>query len=264
MRFVAAVRIITALAFAGVTVAARRFPVVTDALTLAAIVTVGIGHGAADDALLADRLASRGIGQRPIGIAYGLSAVVAFALAQRSARGTYIVLRALTWYHFGTGDAAFTRVADGRKRSPLTWIASGAVPLGAGARPARALGTSIAFAVALDDALRGAWGAAADSAIPALAFALAPTDRTFAAYFAFWHAPRHVAIVLERYAQGADVRARFARFVRAAAPNTAIALVAGGASMVFGRKPRASFEAAILAITVPHLVAVATLDVLTA
>ena len=140
----------------------------------------------------------------------------------------------------------------------------GAVPLSIGGRSGSSAGALIgACAYAALDVLLDEVPDAIDIVLPAVVLYAAPKRLGFGAYFAAWHAPRHLALLLLRDPRGGTYLARFARFAREAAPNAAIAAVFGAAAYwLRGANDRAEERvgAIILGITVPHQIAVWTIE----
>ncbi len=267
MSAVRAVRVVTWIGFGGAILAFRRWPKTTRRALWVAASTIGLAHGAADDGLLADLPGAR-IRRRSIALAYGACAGAVYALARRAPRSASRTLFALTWFHFGSGDASFARACAPRRDRPFEWIVLGALPISASLSRVRLAALGIASALAVDGVVRGRFASALDLALPALAFGVAPSRDTFLAYFSLWHTPRHLALIVERYARGERRAERLARFARYAAPNT-IAAFAIAIPLVRTSKPSPQHDTAprddagtafILAITVPHLIAVALLE----
>jgi len=231
------------------------------ALAAALIGTIGVAHGANDDAIVS-RLAPRFPGRRAgVSAAYGTLAIATVAGARRAPATARHALTALAWFHFGSGDVALDRACAATARAGTPWpevIVRGALPLFADKRSpwgrafaAFAAGYALARLAARDGA------AALDVALPAATLALTP-PLGFAAYFGAWHAPRHLALVLERDTRGGTFRKRFARFAREAAGNTIVALGLGAVAFTFVRdaNPHELFVALTLGVTVPHQCAV--------
>ena len=254
------VRIGTCIAFGVAVLAARKWPRTTNAVVGLIAGTIGVGHGAADDALLGARPSAR-LSKRAIGTVYGISAVTVFLAARRWPRLAKRSLFALSWFHFGAGDAAFAAACGARETSRFAWVLRGGIPLACTWPWVHRFTNLIATIVVLVALRRGRVGDALDLAVPTLAFAFAPGTATFGAYFALWHTPRHLALAVEQYAIGESLKERVATFVRAALPNTLIALGAGAPLVAFaGEARRELFDGIILAVTVPHVVAVAVLE----
>jgi len=234
------------------------------AVVLALTATIGIAHGATDAATL-DRLGIRPRGRRTaISVAYGVLAIAVYSLARRYPAGAARTLRAISWAHFGSGDAAFARACGSVRFELAESFVRGGMPLSIGGRGSRsAWGTLAALAYAGFAAVCDDVPDALDVAVPALVLYGAPKRLGFGCYFAAWHAPRHLALLLERDARGGSYASRFVRFAREAAPNTAIAAAFGALAYAL-RRPDDDTErlagALILAITVPHQLAVWTIE----
>jgi len=230
------------------------------ALVVGLTATIGIAHGATDAAML-ERLRI-GPGRLKISIAYGVVAVAVYAVARRYPLAATRALRAVSWAHFGSGDAAFARHCGSRGVEPLEAFARGGVPLSIGGRDARSAWSFVAAcAFAALGAARGNAADALDVALPAAVLYAAPARVGFGVYFATWHSPRHLALILERDPRGGSYRERFARFARESAPNVAVASAFGALAFALdSRGSRAQREdlvtALILGITVPHQIAV--------
>ena len=245
-------------------VAAPVAPTLVRAVVVGLTATIGIAHGATDAAVLGrSGVRPRG-GKTTISIAYGILAIAVYAIARRDPAAASRVLRIVSWAHFGSGDAAFARACGSRRNETAEALVRGAVPLWIGGRgdaSAKAFLASCAYAglaVTSDEVAD-----AVDVALPAAMLYAAPVRLGFGVYFAAWHAPRHLALLLARDPRGGTYVDRFRRFAREAAPNSAIAVAFGALAYVF-RKPGDRDEelvaAMILAITVPHQLAVWTIE----
>ena len=224
--------------------------------------TIGIAHGATDAATL-DRLGVRP-GKTTISIGYGIVAIATYLVARRNPRVAARALHAVSWAHFGSGDAAFARSCGSRRHEVAESVARGGVPLSIGGRDARSAWALVAaFAYAAYAAVAGDDSDAVDVALPAAMLYVAPPRLGFGVYFAAWHAPRHLALLLERDPRGGSYASRFRRFARESAPNVAIAAGFGALAYALRRPGDAAEElvaAMILAITVPHQIAVWTIE----
>jgi hypothetical protein len=231
----------------------RVSPSLARAITFGLVGTIGIAHGANDDRILA-RLVPRFPGGRTaISLGYFALALGVFALAARAPRSADRALKLLTWYHFGSGDVALAR-ACGTPPPFIDTFARGAIPLVVTAQ-GRRTGPALALAYALSQLVRGETSNALDVAVPAVTLAFAPASLGFATYFGAWHAPRHLALVLERDERAGSFRSRLHTFARESTRNTLLAFAVGAASFALLRdraEPRALATALILAITVPH------------
>lgn len=250
----------TWLALGGLGAATAVAPKTVRAIVAALTATIGIAHGATDAATL-ERLGFRPRGGRAaISIAYGIAAIGVYAAARSRPATASRALRAVSWAHFGTGDAAFARACGSPRFEPAEAFVRGGVPLAIGGRDARsavativaALFAGVAFA---DDDIPDA----IDVALPAVVLYGAPRRLGFGCYFAAWHAPRHLALLLERDPRGGTYAERFVRFARESAPNALLASAFGAVAYVLGRgrAPDEDLVASlILAITIPHQLAV--------
>jgi hypothetical protein len=233
-------------------------PKLARALVVGLTTTIGIAHGATDAAML-ERLRI-GPGRLNISIGYGIVAIGVYALARRFPFAATRALRAVSWAHFGSGDAAFARHCGSRGIEPLEAFARGGVPLSIGGRDPRSAWSFVAACVyAALGAVRGDAADALDVALPAAVLYAAPARLGFGVYFATWHSPRHLALILERDPRGGSYLERFTRFARESAPNVAVASAFGALAFAFDRTraPREDLVTAIiLGITVPHQIAV--------
>jgi hypothetical protein len=262
--FVRNVRRATWYALGALGAVALVAPGVARAAVVVLTATIGIAHGATDAATL-DRFGVRPRGGKTtISIAYGVLATVVYALAYRRPAASARLLRIVSWAHFGSGDAAFARACGSRRFEPAEAFVRGAVPLSIGGRGSRSAVTLLgACAYAALDVLFDEVPDAIDIVLPAVVLYAAPARLGFGAYFAAWHAPRHLALLLSRDPRGGTYRARLARFAREAAPNAAIAAAFGAVAYYLrGAKDRAEDRvgAIILGITIPHQIAVWTIE----
>jgi len=254
---------------------ARVRPAAARAIVFALVGTVGIAHGATDvDALDRIGVRPRG-GRRTLSLAYGALAVATFLVARRSDRFAGWSLFGLSVWHFGSGDADFARACGARGRGPFEAFLRGLVPLCVGGADARSVPVAALALVRAALHLReGAPADALDIMIPAGLLLAVPSRLGFGIYFGAWHSVRHTALLLERDVRIAGERARVLRFARESAPNAAIAAVAGIVAAALDRRfgsgavatvaaearREAIFGALVLAITVPHQLAVTRLE----
>jgi hypothetical protein len=257
-RFARNARAATWIASASLGAATLVAPKFARALVVGLTATVGVAHGATDAAML-ERLRI-GPGRLKISIGYGILAICVYGIARRFPLAATFALRAVSWAHFGSGDAAFARHCGSRGIEPLEAFARGGVPLSIGGRDARSAWSFVvacayaAFGLARNDAAD-----ALDVALPAAVLYAAPARLGFGVYFATWHSPRHLALILERDPRGGSYLQRFGRFARESAPNVAVASAFGALAFVFdgARAPREDLVTAlILGITIPHQIAV--------
>jgi hypothetical protein len=257
-KFARDARAATWLACTVVGAATLAAPNLARALVVGLTATIGVAHGATDAAML-DRLRI-GPGRVKISIAYGILAIAVYTIARRFPLAATRTLRAVSWAHFGSGDAAFARHCGSRGVEPIEAFVRGGLPLSIGGRDARsAWSFAAACAYAALGIVRGDAADALDVALPAAVLYAAPPRLGFGVYFATWHSPRHLALILERDPRGGSYLQRFVRFARESAPNVAVASAFGALAFAFDRS-RAQREdlvtALILGITVPHQIAV--------
>lgn len=253
---------------------ARFQPRVARAIVSVAIGTLGIAHGATDDATLV-RVGFRPRGGRAtISLAYGSLAIVTFLAARRAPKRAARALQLLSWYHFGRGDANFARACGSRVDARFEAVVRGAIPLlvaGDDSR-SRAFAGAI-FACAARHALAGRYADAIDLALPAGVLLASAPRLGFGIYFGTWHAVRHTVLLLERDARGGTARTRWQRFARESMPNVAIAASVAALACALVRSKGTTADAMvkddaneaiagalILAITVPHEIAVGIIE----
>ncbi|MBD5604120.1 MAG: Brp/Blh family beta-carotene 15,15'-dioxygenase [Candidatus Eremiobacteraeota bacterium] len=257
--FMHAARSATWVASAVLGFGATVAPKVVRAIVAALTATIGIAHGATDAAML-DRLGVRP-GKWKISIAYGVVAIATYLVARRYPVAAARALRLVSWAHFGSGDAAFARACGSRRPELAESFVRGGIPLSIGGRDARSAWSFIAASsyAALTATGRSGIADSVDVAVPSAVLYAAPARLGFGVYFAAWHAPRHLALLLERDVRGGPYVDRFRRFAREAAPNVAIAGAFGALAYAL-RGPSDGAEelvgALILGITVPHQIAV--------
>jgi len=253
---------------------ARFKPRAARAIVAVAIGTLGIAHGATDDATL-ERVGFRPRGGRAtISLVYGSIAIVTFFAARRAPKLAARALFVLSWFHFGRGDANFARACGSHVDANFEALVRGAIPLFIAGDDVRSRVTASAtVAYAARHALAGRYADAADLALPtALLLAIVPR-LGFGIYFGAWHSVRHTVLLLERDSRGGNARVRWQRFARESLPNVAIALGVGALAYALSRagdKPsfatmddaenEAIAGALILAITVPHEIAVGIIE----
>ncbi len=244
----------------------------------ACVGSVGIAHGATDvDAVQRIGIRPRG-GRWTLSIAYGLLAIATFALARRSPKRAARALLGLSVWHFGSGDVAFAAACGSRVRGIAESLVRGAMPLFIAGRSPRSLAAAALAAGWSASHLRTArYDDALDFAIPTALLLAAPPRLGFGIYFGAWHSVRHTALLLERDTRAGSERDRALRFARESAPNVAIAVLAGIIAYALDRRgfgaataspPSMQAErsrenvvgALILAITVPHQIAVTLLE----
>lgn len=244
---------------------------------------LGLPHGAVDHLALGW---ARGVsGYRPLVLAaYALAAVAAATAALAAPLPALLVLLALSAWHFAEGEAAFDRLRGGRGLAlPALALGVAVVVLPIELRPAQArpllaaldqglpsvlIGMRLALllvtallvtaglAVAL---LAGQTRTAVELAVVVTAALLAPPLLAFSAWFAGWHAPRHL-VRLAAIEPDGDGRLRLRRLaVGAAAPTAVAAAGLAGLALVLGGLPGALLVV-LLALTVPHAAVVARLD----
>ena len=251
---------------------ARLRPQVARVIVAVAIGTLGIAHGATDDATLV-RVGFRPRGGRTmISLVYGTLAVLTFLAARRAPKLAARALVVLSWFHFGCGDANFARACGSPSDARIEALVRGALPLFIAGSDTRSRAfASAAFGYAARHAIAGRYADAADVALPTgLLLAVAPR-LGFGIYFGAWHAVRHTVLLLERDSRGGTKGERWLRFAQESAPNVAIALGIG--ALAFGlvrasdtatlertNENEAIVGALILAITVPNEIAVGIIE----
>lgn len=259
-------RVATWIAVATLGALARVRPSIARTISFALVGTLGIAHGATDATLL-ERVGYRPRGGRfAVSATYGSLAVATFVLARRHPDAAGRALFWLSWLHFGSGDAAFARACGSRANFSMEAALRGAIPLCVAETDPRSLAVGAAAGIAaLAHAARGEFADAIDLALPASLLLATPERFGFSIYFGAWHAVRHTAMILERDPRGGSLGTRAARFAKESVGNVAIALAAG--ALAFLASPKISrreaapdnedvFGALILAITVPHQLAV--------
>lgn len=265
-------RVLTWSAIAVLGVVARLRTSLARAIAFTFVGSVGIAHGATDvDILSRIGIAAPG-GRSTLALAYGTLAVTTFVAARRVPKLAGRALLGLSLWHFGSADVAFARACGSRVRGKRESFVRGTMPLfisGTDRRSAAA--ATLAFARAARHAREGEFADALDLVLPATLLLAAPARLGFAIYFGAWHSVRHTALVLERDARPGRESQRALRFARESAPNVLIAALAGAIAYALERrkmpadvvattgndKSRADlFGALILAITVPHQIAV--------
>ncbi len=253
-----AMRVATWVALPAVALLARRSSTAARALTGLAIGTLGVAHGASDDLILIRLLPGFPGGRVAISAAYAAATLGVMAAAWRAPTTADRALSLVTWYHFGSGDVALARVADERESSIFEAFVRGAIPLCGRDTDRRTGMGAIAAATALACIVRGDIANALDVALPASVIATASAPFGFATYFGFWHAPRHLALVLARAGSNDGFIRRLTRFSRESARNVGLALALGAVVFARGRNidSKRTFVALTLGVTVPHQLAV--------
>ena len=249
---------------------------------------LGLPHGAVDHLALGWVRGRSGAARPGVLLAYAAAALAAAVAALAAPLPAVLLLLALSVAHFAEGEAAFDRLRGGAGlvlpaaalgtavvALPLVLRPAAARPLVialdpalpavlAGARLPLLVGTALLVTAGLTVALRaGQRAAATELAVVAVAAALGPPLVVFAAWFAGWHAPRHL-VRLAALEPSGDGRERVRRLARGAALPTAFA-AAGlvGLTLLLGGLP-AAVLIVLLALTVPHAAVVARLDRLAA
>ena len=245
---------------------------------------MGLPHGAVDHLALGWVRGRTGAARPVVLLGYATAAITAAAAALVAPLPALLVLLLLSAAHFAEGEAAFDRLRGGAGRA-LPAIAVGsaivAVPLLLRPTAARPLllaldpdlpdvlatvrfpllaGTVVLVAAGLWVAVRaGELRVAAELALVAAASALGPPLIVFAAWFAGWHAPRHL-VRLAALEPSGDGPERVRRLARGAAIPTAVAAAGlAGVALLLGGLPGAVLVV-LLALTVPHAAVVARLD----
>jgi hypothetical protein len=273
--FLRRTRIATWAAVAGLGALARVRPRMARAATLGLVGSIGIAHGATDvDALVRTGMRLRG-GRTALSLGYGALAVGTFVAARMLPRIAGWALYALSAWHFGSGDVAFARASGSRVGGLGEVFVRGMLPISVGGRDAVSLGfAALAAARTLVHLGRGRTADALDLAIPTTLLLAMPKREGFAVYFGAWHAVRHTALLLARDRRHGGMPLRARRFARESAPNVLIAVGAGIVAWFLDRRRTSAsrtsyvpqsrnddvFGALILAITVPHEIAVRILE----
>ncbi|GAC1398125.1 MAG: hypothetical protein NVSMB59_18890 [Vulcanimicrobiaceae bacterium] len=271
MRFLRGTRVATWTSVVVLGIVARRNVALARAAIVVFIATVGIAHGATDDALLARAGVRPRGGRTTISALYGTAAVATFALARRMPGTASRALAALSCYHFGAGDAAFARACGSHDMGVWDTVVRGALPLGIAGRDGRSRAiAALAYLTVARYVAEGRLADALDLALPTALLSATQPRLGFAIYFGAWHAVRHTALILDRDVRGGTPSARYGRFVRESAPNVAIALGVAALAVAWERRaPRVTRDdaatealagALVLAITVPHEIAVGMLE----
>ena len=266
--FLRRTRIATWLAVASLGSLASRSPPFARAIVFPIIATIGVAHGATDDAMLA-RVGIRPRGGRAtISLAYGTVAVATFALARRFPQVATRAFAIVSHLHFGSGDAAFARACGSTIDMRVGSFVRGALPLWIAGTDARSRAVAaLATVVAARHAIRGRSADALDLVLPSALLLAIPPRLGFAIYFAAWHSVRHTALILARDPRGGGASERAGRFAFESAPNVAIAVGVAALAFAWERTnargtadTEAIAGALILAITVPHELAVRALE----
>jgi len=245
---------------------------------------IGLPHGAVDHLALGWARGRPGSARPVVLLAYALAAVTAAAAALTLPVPALLLLLLLSAAHFAEGEAAFDRLRGGAGAA-LPAAALGlvvvAVPLvlrpGAAGPLLRSLDPALpavlaptrlpllaVTAILVLAGLVSSWRAGqrrvvGELALVAAAAILAPPLVIFSAWFAGWHAPRHLVRLAALEPVG-DGRARVRRLALGAAGPTAVAFL-GLISLVLalGQLPGAVLVV-LLALTVPHAAVVGRLD----
>jgi Brp/Blh family beta-carotene 15,15'-monooxygenase len=266
---------------------------------LVAGLLLGLPHGAVDHLVPGFRLGRSTAGTALVAVAYALLALVvlvAFRTWPGPALALFVVLSVA---HFGTGETAFHDLHQGRSPSVdvLGAVAFGAavvvlpllhhrdavapvialvVPGSTGllpALPSRAGELAVLTVVAVAAGVRvarGRRGPAAELVLLGVAGLVVPPTAFFGIYFGAWHSGRHTArLLIEDPANAVDLAAGrlgrpLLRFARTAALPTAAALgtVLALWATAGGWQAFVAADLSVLAaLTVPHMLVVAWLDV---
>lgn len=249
---------------------------------------LGLPHGAVDHLALGWVRGRSGAARPGVLLAYTAAAVAAAVAALAAPLPAVLLLLALSVAHFAEGESAFDRLRGGAglvlpaaalgtavvalplvlrpvAARPLLIALDPALPaVLAGARLPLLVGTALLVAAGLAVALRaGQRAAATELALVVVAAALGPPLVVFAAWFAGWHAPRHL-VRLAALEPSGDGPERVRRLARGAALPTAFAAAGlAGLTLLLGGLP-AAVLIVLLALTVPHAAVVARLDRLAA
>jgi Brp/Blh family beta-carotene 15,15'-monooxygenase len=266
---------------------------------LAVAVVVGLPHGAVDHLLPLWNGATMDRRRWALLLAGYLAAALGALAAMFFEPRATMALLALAALHFGCGEVAVAALRSGRAPSairavavavgvgitivagPLALHASVTDVLLAGIHPdlPASVTPGVRIAALVTGLTTGALGVvlAAREGDPVTAAEVAtlltlplivPPLAAFAVFFGAWHAPRHtLRLLLEDPRNAADLRSDrlgrpLRRFLRTAAPTTALAAVGIGvlAAVAASGAPAVAL-AVLLALTVPHAIAVGWLDI---
>jgi Brp/Blh family beta-carotene 15,15'-monooxygenase len=252
-------------------------------VVLVAAALLGLPHGAVDHLAVGWVSGGRARAHPAFLLGYGLAALGAAILAVAYPAPAVLVLLVLSIAHFAEGESSFDRLRGGAGRllpglavgtcvvaNPLLLRPSEARPLLASLDPGLpdlvatfrlpvlAVAALLALGALLSAVRSGSRAAGWELALVVLATVLAPALLVFGAWFAGWHAPRHLLRLMALQPAG-DGRARARVLLRGAAGPTVVA-VAGltGLVVVLGGLS-SGILVALLALTVPHAAVVAWL-----
>lgn len=256
-------------------------------------IVLGVPHGALDH-LIASRLA--GIRTITAAVVYAVVAVAAWAALQWGGPVPLALMILASVVHFGLGEVEVSplRLHGNRCRRVAVMIAGAGclvLPLARGGsgwdETLQTMSPSLAQVFSLDvtramlvglwlaaaavtvgvAVARRSWGAVVDVCVIGLVGALVDPLTAFALWFGLWHGPRHMArLVDEDVARGVSVSSAVRSLLIRAAPATLGAVVTlavvVGAVLSAGSSYGAVAAAltVLLALTAPHMVVVAGLD----
>ncbi len=265
-------------------VGGRFLPVSAGPVLLVTAGLFGLPHGAVDHLALGWARGRIGPARPVVLLAYALAAAAAAGAALTVPVPALLVLLLLSAAHFAEGEAAFDRLRGGTGAA-LPAAALGlvvvAVPLvlrpGAAGPLLRSLDPALPAVLAptrlpllavtsvlVLAGLASSWRAGqrrvvGELALVAAAAILAPPLVIFSAWFAGWHAPRHLVRLAALEPVG-DGRARVRRLaLGVAGPTVAAVLGLTALVLVLGQLPGAVLVV-LLALTVPHAAVVGRLD----
>lgn len=245
---------------------------------------IGLPHGAVDHLALGWARGRLGSARWEVLLAYAFAAAAAAVAALTFPVPALLSLLLLSAAHFAEGEAAFDRLRGGAGASvpaaalglvvvalplvlhpgatgPLLRSLDPGLPAAlASTRPTLLAITSVLVLLGILRSVRaGHRRVAGELALLTAAAVLAPPLVVFSAWFACWHAPRHLVRLIALQPVG-DGRSRARRLVGGAIGPTAASLVGLAALLlVLGHLPGAVLLV-LLALTVPHSAVVGMLD----
>jgi Brp/Blh family beta-carotene 15,15'-monooxygenase len=260
---------------------APRFAAAAGPAVLVVAGVLGLPHGAVDHLAVGWRRGLPGHPHPGLLLGYAVAAVAAAALAVAEPAPAVLVLLVLSAAHFAEGECAFDRLRGGAglvlpAAAVGTWMVVGPLLL----RPVQARPLLVSLDPALPSqlasarltvlvlatllvlagvgvALRaGSWMTAIEVALVVLATAVAPALLVFGAWFAGWHASRHLVRLAALQPDG-DGRTRARALARGAAGPTAVAITGVVALVLMTGGLSSGLLVALLALTVPHAAVVA-------
>lgn len=272
--------------------AGERVAAAGEWLFLSSIVLLGLPHGAVDHVVMAKLARAQLFSRRTALLVLGYLSLVGLVLAlwQAAPLGVFVLFIAITWFHWGQGDAWFVGESVGTGAWWQEIVVRGALPMvvpmvafpgsyaavaeqfiAAAGADVGALGPVLSsarwwvlafvapwFLWLASRYVRGRrWRRLGDVGFLALYFAVVPPLAAIALYFCFWHSGRHLVRLgwwTDRGVLGA---------LRLAVPLTlvSLAMLAGLYLLLPTDDLFAVYLALIAALTVPHVVVVSAMDV---